>query len=47
MKQVLVLANAHGENFSLHLPKAVLRSLIDLLTGSKNILPPPVTFSHP
>ena len=37
MKQVLVLANAHGENFSLRLPKAVLRSLIDLLTGNNNI----------
>lgn len=45
MKQVLVLANAHGENFSLRLPKAVLRSLIDLLTGNNNIYPPRDGFS--
>lgn len=32
VKQVVLLADAHGNNHSLHLPKPILRSLIDLLS---------------
>ena len=32
MKQVVVLVDEHGENHSLHLPKPILRTLIDTLS---------------
>jgi hypothetical protein len=33
VKQVVLLSDAHGNNHSLHLPKPILRSLIDLLSN--------------